>query len=174
MTSDPAIVAAAERVFPAPNTPLITCMWCMRLPLIVTCLTSFELTALACAGGAVQTIEVTVAGITDVGDRLLAMDPNDLFWDEDLTSDLEWSFVSPVPKASSMSPVRPRAPPQPFVTVQDLQHWRPIPEFDRSIPDSLITTRRSDPLPVPTCVSSIPSTYSKIRCLTTHPKGNFQ
>ncbi len=87
------------------------------------------------------------------------MDPNDLFWDEDLTSDLEWAFVAPVPTTSSMSPVRPRAPSQPFVTVQDLQHGRPIPEFDHSIPDSLIpiSTKRSDPLPVPAHVPSIPS-----------------
>ena len=68
------------------------------------------------------------------------MDHHDVFWDEDLTSDLEWTFVDPVPKAPSMSPVCPHAPPQPVVTVQDLQKGKLMPAFDRSVPDFFFLT----------------------------------
>ena len=111
------------------------------------------------ADGEVPAIEATVAGITGVGDKLLTMDPNDLFWDEDLQSDLEWTFVAPVPKAPSMSPVAPREPPKPFVTVQDLQRGKPMPECDHFVPNSLPSSSRigRDPLPVPDHKLSIPS-----------------
>ena len=104
----------------------------------------------------VQATEVIAVGIIDVGDK---MDNHDLFWDEDLTSDLEWTFVAPMPKAPSMSPVIPRAPPKPFVTVQDLQQGKPMPECDHFVPDSLPSSSMigRDPLPVPDHKSSTPS-----------------
>ena len=112
-------------------------------------------------GGVVLAITVIVVGIIDVGGK---MDNHESVWDEDLTSDLEWRFIEPVPKAFSMPPVLPRAPPTPFVTVQDLQPIESTSEIDHMIPDSLPSIYRigRDPLPIPDHKPNAPASLTHV------------
>ena len=112
-------------------------------------------------GGVVLAITVIVVGSIGVGGR---MDHHESFWDEHLTSDLEWRFVEPIPKASSMPPVLPRGPPTPFVTVRDLQSHQSMPDIDHIVPDSLPSSSMigSDPLPIPEHKPHIPSSLQSV------------